>query len=187
MGWWMRSLLTGAAVGFAVGFVVGGMLGRIFMRILFLAREDTLGFETAMGAIIGDFTAGGTFFICIVGGMFGVVLGVGYVCVRALMPPRWWWRELVFVFGAIGLLLGQIVDDNRDDLSFLPVTLSLLLIMGSVALTAIPVPILVERFAPDRDRSPGLVAHAVVGLGLIAVGVYATSAIASAYAVEKLF
>ena len=187
MGWWIRNLLTGAAVGFAVGLVVGGVLGRIFMRVLFLAREDTLGFETAMGAVIGDFTAGGTFFICIVGAAFGVVLGVGYVCVRALMPSKWWWRELVFVVGASGLLLGRIVESNRDDFSLLPVTLSLLLIVGSAALTAIPVPILVERFAPDRDRTPGLLAHAAVGLGLIAVGVYATSAIASAYAVEKLF
>ena len=187
MGWWIRNLLTGTAVGCAVGFVVGGTLGRIFMRIVFLAQEDTRGFETAAGAVIGDFTAGGTLFIYIVGAMFGVMLGVGYVCVRALMPSRLWWRELVFVFAATGLLLGRIIDDNRDDFSLLPVTLSLLLIVGSVALTAIPVPILVERFAPDRDRSPGLVAHAIVGLGLIAAGVYATSAIASAYAVEKLF
>jgi len=185
--WWVRSLLTGAAVGLVVGFVVGGILGRIFMRILFRAREDTLGFSTAMGALIGDFTAGGTLFIGIAGAIFGVALGIGYACVRALMPSRWWWRELVFVIGATGLLLGRIVDDNRDDFSLLPVTLSLVLIVGSVALTAIPVPILMERFAPDRERHPGVVAHAVVGLGLIAVGVYATSAIASAYAVEKLF
>ncbi len=55
-----RSIGVGAGVGLAVGLVVGGTLGRVFMRLLFLAREDTLGFETAMGAIVGDFTGGGT-------------------------------------------------------------------------------------------------------------------------------
>ena len=77
MRWWLRSLFVGAAVGLAVGFVVGGTLGRVFMRLLFLAHEDTLGFETAMGAIVGDFTAGGTTFIFIFGGAMGLVLGLG--------------------------------------------------------------------------------------------------------------
>ena len=43
----------GAAAGLVVGFVVGGTLGRIFMRLLFLAHEETLGIETSMGGIIG--------------------------------------------------------------------------------------------------------------------------------------
>jgi hypothetical protein len=181
--WWLRSLVIGATVGFVVGLAVGGTLGRVFMRILFLAREDTLGFETAMGAILGDFTAGGTMFIGAFGATMGLVLGLVYVCVRALLPSRIWWRVSLFVFAASGLLLGVIIRDNRDDFSILPVTLSLLLIVGSVVLTAIPVPVLVERFAPDRDRSPGLAAHAVVGFGVVAIAVYATLAIAAAYAV----
>ena len=181
--WWLRNLAIGAGVGFSVGLVVGGTLGRVFMRILFLAREDTLGFETAMGAIIGDFTAAGTIFICLFGAAMGLVLGLAYVCTRALLPPRIWWRESLFVFAASGLLLGVIIHGNREDFYVLPVTLSLILIVGSVVLTAIPVPILVERFAPDRDRSPGKAAHAVVGLGVVAIAVYATSAIVAAYAV----
>ena len=44
--WWLRSLAVGAAVGLVVGFVVGGALGRVFMRIIFLAKHDTLGLET---------------------------------------------------------------------------------------------------------------------------------------------
>lgn len=183
MRWWLRSLMIGGTVGFAVGLVVGGTLGRVFMRILFLARENTLGFETAMGAIIGDFTAGGTFVICLFGAAMGLVLGLVYVCVRVLMPPRLRWRESLFVLAASGLLLGVIVRTNRDDFAILPVTLSLLLIVGSVFLTAIPVPILVERFAPDRDRRPGRAAHAVLGLGIAGITVFAALAIAAAYAV----
>jgi len=180
--WWLRSLAVGAAAGLAAGLVAGGTLGRVFMRLLFLAREDTLGLETAMGAVIGDFTAGGTVVIFVFGAMTGLVLGLVYVCVRTLLPSQVRWRACVFVVGATGLMLGAIIRANRDDFAVLPVTLSLLLIVGSVAVAAIPVPILVERYAPDRDRSPGPAAHAIVGLGLVAIAVYATTAIATAYA-----
>src|SRR5207244_6624472 len=98
MWWWLRSLATGAAVGLGVGFVVGGTLGRIFMRILFLTREDTRGFETAMGAIVGDFTGGGTFFIGIFGAVMGLGLGLAYVCLRTLLPSRAWWRTPLFIY-----------------------------------------------------------------------------------------
>lgn len=183
MRWWLRSLAVGAAVGFSVGLVVGGALGRVFMRILFLAKEDTLGFETAMGAIIGDFTGGGTFFICLFGAFMGFLLGLAYACVRGLMPSQVWWRESLFVLGAGGLMLGVVIRGNRDDFAILPVTLSLLLIAVSVVITALPVPILVERFAPDRDRNPGPAGYAVVGVGVAAIAVYAILAIAAAYAV----
>lgn len=187
MRWWMRSLGVGALVGLAVGFVVGGALGRIFMRLVFLAREDALGLETAMGAIVGDLTAGGTLFIGVFGAFVGVALGIAYVVVRPLLSSRLLWRELVFVAGVSAMLLRLIVDENLDDFAFLPVTISLVLVLGSVALTALPVPILVERFAPDRERRPGPVAHAVVGVGLVAVTISAVLAAASAYAIEPLF
>jgi hypothetical protein len=176
---WLRSLAVGAAVGFVAGLVVGGTLGRVFMRLVFLAKEDTLGLETAMGAIIGDFTAGGTLFICIFGAVFGFLLGLAYVCVRTLMPSRW--RAGVFVVGASGLMLGQIIRGNREDFAILPVTLSLLMIVGSVAVTAIPVPLLVERYAPDRERSPGRAAQAIVALAIVAIATYAATGIATAY------
>ena len=182
MRWWLRSLAVGAAVGFAAGLVVGGTLGRVFMRILFLAREDTLGFETAMGAIIGDFTAGGTMFIGAFGATMGLVLGLVYVCVRALLPSRIWWRVSLFVFAASGLLLGVIIRDNRDDFSILPVTLSLVLVVGAVALTAAPVPLLVEHLAPDRERRPGRLAHAVVALGMSGFAAFAATGLLIAYA-----
>jgi hypothetical protein len=181
--WGLRSLAIGGAVGFAAGLVVGGTLGRVFMRILFLARKDTLGLETAMGAIIGDFTAGGTFVICVFGAVFGLGLGLAYVVLRALLPSRGPWRQSVFVLASSGLMLGVVIFANREDFAVLPVTLSLLLIVGSVALTALPVPVLVERFAPDRDRSPGRRAHAAVGLGMAGITVFAALAVASAYAV----
>jgi len=73
MRWWLRSLAIGATVGLGVGVVVGGTLGRAFMRIVFLAHEDALGLETAMGAIIGEFTGGGTAAIYVFGAFAGVV------------------------------------------------------------------------------------------------------------------
>jgi hypothetical protein len=179
--WWLRSFAVGAVVGLVAGFVIGGTLGRVFMRLLFLARKDTLGFETAMGAIIGKFTAGGTIFICVFGAFLGLLLGVAYVATRVLMPLSLWRREVSFVVATCGLMLGLLVRVNRDDFAILPVTLSLLLIVGSVVVTALPVPFLVERFAPDRERERGSAARRVRVLGAVAIAVYAASGIALAY------
>jgi hypothetical protein len=179
--WWLRSLAVGAVVGLASGLIVGGLVGRVFMRLLFLAQKDTRGIERAMGAIIGDFTAGGTLFIGIFGGFIGLVLGIAYVAGRALMPRGLWRRELWFVLATCGLLLGLIIRLNREDFAILPVTLSLLLIAGSVLVTALPVPLLVERFAPDRARNPGPAARGVLLVGAVAIAVYAAWGIALAY------
>ena len=182
MRWWLRNVAVCAAVGLGVGLVVGGTLGRIFMRLLFLAKEDTLGLETSMGAIIGEFTSGGTVFIYIFGAIIGVALGVAYAVARSLLPSGTRVRTLLFTLGATAFMLGQIVRSNREDFSVLPVTLSLVLIVGSVALTAVPLPILVERLAPDRDRRPGPLARGVVAVGLAGSGVFAVTGIAMAYA-----
>lgn len=163
-----------------VGFLVGSVLGRIFMRIIFLAGEATLGFETALGAVLGDVTAGGTLVVGVAGGFFGLVLGHGCVALRPLLPSALWVRELVFVLAATVLLLARTSRGNREDFSLLPLTPSLALIAGSVALTAVPAPLLVERLAPDRERSPGVIAQAAVGLGLAGSGVSAALAIADA-------
>ena len=74
--WWLRNLALGAAVGLAVGVVVGGTLGRAYMRLVFLAEHDAIGFRTAMGAIVGQFTRGGTTFIYVFAGFAGVLLGL---------------------------------------------------------------------------------------------------------------
>ena len=86
MRWWLRNLAIGAVVGIAVGVVVGGTLGRVFMRIVFLAEQDALGFQTAMGAIVGEFTAPGTAAIYIFGAIAGVALGLAYAVGRTLLP-----------------------------------------------------------------------------------------------------
>jgi len=181
MRFWFRSLAVGALVGLGIGFVVGGTLGRIFMRVLFFTRQDTRGIETAMGAIIGELTSGGTVFICIFGAIMGVGLGLAYVGLRALLPSTARWRAPLFVCAASGLMLGFLVRINREDFALLPVTLSLLLIAGSVALTAAPVPVLVDRFAPDREHTRGNAARAAVGAGMLAIAVYAVTGIAAAY------
>ena len=182
MRWWLRNLAGGFAVGFVVGVVVGGTLGRVFMRLLFLARKDTLGFETAMGAIVGEFTGHGTAAIYAFGAIAGVALGVAYAVGRTLLPSGMRVRTMLFTLGTTAFMLGQIVRDNREDFSVLPVTLSLVLIVGSIALTAAPVPFLVERLAPDRERSPGRVARGVVLLGMTGFSVFAVTGIVTAYA-----
>ena len=182
MRWWLRNIAVGAGVGFVVGLVVGGTLGRVFMRLVFLAREDALGLETAMGAIVGEFTAPGTAVIYAFGAIAGVALGVAYAAARTLLPPGTRVRTIFFTLGTTAFMLGQIVRGNREDFSFLPVTLSLILIVGSVALTAAPVPLLVERFAPDRKRSPGRLAQGAVLLGMTGFAAFAVTGVAMVYA-----
>jgi hypothetical protein len=182
MRWWLRNLAIGATVGLGVGMIVGGTLGRVFMRIVFLAQDDALGLETAMGAIIGEFTSGGTAAIYVFGGIAGVALGIAYTVGRTLLPSGARLRTIVFTLGTTAFMLGEIARDNREDFAFLPVTLSLVLVAGSVALTAAPVPVLVERFAPDRERRPGRLAQGVVGLGMAGFGVFALTGIMIAQA-----
>jgi len=181
MRFWLRNLAIGAAVGLVVGVAVGGTLGRVFMRILFLAREDTLGFETAMGAIIGDFTSGGTAAIYAFGGFAGVALGVAYAVARRLLPSGTRMRTIIFTLGTTAFMLGQIIRGNLADFALLPATLSLMLIAGSIALTAAPVPLFVERLAPDRERRPGRLAQRVVLLGMAGFGIFAASGVVMAY------
>lgn len=182
MLWWLRSLVIGAVVGLAVGVVVGGSLGRVFMRLVFLAETDALGFQTAMGATVGELTGGGTAVIYVFGGIAGFALGLAYVVGRMLLPSSLRLRTLVFTLGTTAFMLGQIVRGNREDFVVLPVTLSLLLVACSVALTAAPVPILIERFAPDRQRRPGHLAGGVVALGMSGFVVFAVTGIMIAYA-----
>jgi hypothetical protein len=179
--WWLRNLAAGVAVGLTVGVVVGGTLGRVFMRLVFLAERDALGFQTAMGAFVGEFTRGGTVFIYVFGGLAGFVLGLAYALFRPLLPSGTRVRTAVFTAGTTALMLGQIVRGNRDDFTFLPVTLSLVLVALSVALTAVCVPVLVERLAPERQRSPGRVAAGVVALAMTAVAVFGATGVAAAY------
>lgn len=181
MRWWLRGLAIGAAVGFAVGLVVGGTLGRAFMRILFLANEDALGIQTAMGAIVGEFTSDGTASIYAFGAIAGVALGVAYTVGRTLLPSGTPLRTILFTLGTTAFMLGQIVRGNREDFAFLPVTLGLILIVGSVALTAAPVPLIIERLAPDRGRRPGRLAQGVVLLGMTGFAVFAVTGIMIAY------
>ena len=184
---WARNLAIGAGVGFVVGLVVGGTVGRIFMRILFLAREDNSGFVTAMGAVIGDLTGGGTVFIYIFAAIAGTALGLAYTAGRTLLPSGTRLRVIVFTLGTTAFMLGQIVRGNREDFALLPVTFSLLLIVVSVALTAAPVPLLVERLAPDRERAPGRLARAVVVLGMTGFALFAVSGVVMAYSQPRFF
>lgn len=180
---WLRTLAIGATAGLLVGLVIGGTLGRIFMRLLFLAQEDTLGFETSMGAIVGELSAGGTLFIYVFGAFFGAALGVAYTVGRTILPSRTPLRTLVFTVGASALMVGQIARANREDFTFLPVTTSLLLIAGSVALTALPVPLLIERYAPDRPRRPGRAGLTLAGAGIAGMCAFAATGVSLAYGV----
>ena len=74
----LRSFGICFVVGLTVGVVVGGSLGRVFMRLVFLAEQDTLGFQTAMGATVGEFTSGGTAAIYVFGGIAGAAFREGH-------------------------------------------------------------------------------------------------------------
>ena len=176
--------MAGAAVGLCAGLVVGGALGRIAMRLLFLARHDeALGLETSMGAIIGELTAGGTLFVAVFGAFFGLLLGLAYVLLRGLMPARLLWREALFTLGAGGLMLGLIEQTNREDFAILGAGLSLLLTTVAIVGTALPVPVLVERLAPDRPHDGRVAARVVLGLAGAAIAAYALLGVVDAYTV----
>ena len=96
------------------------------------------------------------------GRIAGIALGLAYTAGRTLLPSSTRLRVIVFTLGTTAFMLGQIVRGNREDFALLPVTLSLLLIVVSVAVTAAPVPLLVERLAPDVERTPGRLARGVV-------------------------
>ncbi len=183
----VRTLATGAGVGLAVGLVVGGTVGRIFMRILFLAETQNRGFTTAMGAVIGDLTGGGTAAIYVFGAIAGTALGLAYAVGRMLLPSGIRLRVVVFTLGTTAFMLGQIARGNRDDFTILPVTFSLILVVVAVAITAAPVPILVERFAPDRERTPGRLALGVVAVALTGFVLFAASGVYIAYSEPRPF
>jgi uncharacterized membrane protein (UPF0136 family) len=187
MRWWLRNLAAGAAAGFAVGLVGGGTLGRVYMRLVFLAEDGALGFETAMGAIVGEFTSGGTASVYGFGAIVGLALGLAYAVTRRLLPDGLAWRTALFVTGTTAFMTGQIVRANRDDFSFLPVTLSLALTAGSVALTALPLPWLVERLAPDRPHQRGVVARGLVVAGMTAFVGFGVTGIVIAYSTPRVF
>jgi hypothetical protein len=109
------------------------------------------------------------------------MLGLAYTATRSLLPSGLRLRVTVFTLGTTAFMLGQITRANRDDFSFLPVTLSLVLVVVSVALTAAPVPFLIERFAPDRERAPGRRARGAVALGLTGFALFAVSGVILAY------
>ena len=182
----LRAVGVGAGVGLVVGIVVGGTVGRIFMRILFLADDGNQGFETAMGAIIGELTSAGTVSVYAFAGIAGVALGLAYAAGRTLLPSRTGLRVAVFTIGTTAFMLGQIIRGNREDFAVLPVSLSLILIIASVAVTAAPVPLLVERFAPDRQRTPGRVARGLVVLGMSGFALFAVTGIVIAYSEPPL-
>lgn len=110
-----------------------------------------------------------------------MALGVSYTAARTLLPSRVRLRVTVFTLATTAFMVGQITRANRDDFSFLPVTLSLILVVVSVALTAAPVPLLVERLAPDRKRAPGRLARGVVVLGMTGFALFAASGVVIAY------
>lgn len=185
MRFWLRSIAAGAGVGFVVGAVVGGTLGRLLMRLVFLAEQDARGFTTAMGAIVGELTRTGTEGVYGFAGIAGAVLGAAYGVGRTLLPSRTGLRTAIYVTGVGAFMLGQIAFANRDDFAFLPVTSSLALVAGAAGLAAVPVPALVERLAPDRERHPGPLALALVVVCMAAFLTFAALGVRAAYGVQS--
>ena len=57
----------------------------------------------------------------------------------------------------------------------------------SVALTAAPVPLLIERLAPARQRTPGRLARGVVVAGMTGFVLFAVSGVVIAYSESRHF
>lgn len=94
------------------------------------------------------------------------------------------WLRSLAIGMAVGLVVGVVVGGSLGRvfmrLAFLAEK-DALLIVGSVALTAVPVPILTERLAPDRQRQPGHLATAAVAFGMIGFVLFAITGIVIAY------
>ena len=156
------NLAIGAGVGFAVGLVVGGTVGRVFMRILFLMTRKTWASRqpwvrssatspekghlesTASQPLPGwhsDLRTQPPARCC------RHVFGSGWSSSRWERRHSWWGRSrgrIVTTFPCFPSRSACSWSSRRS------------------RSRRLPVPVLVERLAPDRERTPSRLAHGVV-------------------------
>jgi hypothetical protein len=118
------------AAGATGGLLVGGVGGRLAMFVLRLTSPASLhGLESDDGFTIGRFSAA-TAFLLFLTAVLGVLVGLGYLVFRAVVPDRW----RVPAFGALGGLVGGTAILHEDGIDFVLVRPQVLAVASFIAI-----------------------------------------------------
>jgi hypothetical protein len=102
------------AAGGTGGLLVGGVGGRLAMLVLRLTSPDSLhGLESDDGFTMGRISAA-TLFLLLVTAVLGVLVGLGYLAFRAVVPEPW----RAPAYGALGGLVGGAAILHEDGVDF---------------------------------------------------------------------
>lgn len=149
---WRATLPMRWAVGLGAlsGLVAAGAGSRIVMRLIALADPSSDGTFTDAEAIVGDFTAGGTFSLLALGTIAGVMAGPLYLGVRRWLPvpPAWNGTAYgVFTLLTVGNLLFD--PNNADFQIFEPVLLVIALFSVLFFVNGLILAGLMDRLYPE--------------------------------------
>jgi hypothetical protein len=176
-------IASGTAAGAIAGFVAGGIGARLAMRVLALTTPSMEGASTEAEAIVGEITAGGTFFLVLFGTALGVGGGLAYLALRRWLPARG--RGLVYGLLLLALISPLLVDpDNKDFYILEPAWLAITMFAALPVLFGLIVAPLQAGLEPffTRDRTCGATISVLV-LGLLPLGLGGPVAVAVVLAV----
>ncbi|MBI1884738.1 MAG: hypothetical protein HYS09_00180 [Chloroflexi bacterium] len=181
-----RTIAVGALAGFLAGAVAGGIGSRVAMRITAEVAEGRFqGTLTDFEARVGEITAGGTFFLILMGGFIGVFGGLLYVALRRWVADCGPCRGPAFGLILLVIFGSAIIrSDNPDFHLFGPPTLNIAMFASIFILFGLlvaPLLDLVERMLarPTTHRprrltqaaylfAPLLLLPAIGGIGIVA-------------------
>ena len=161
---------AGTRTGLVAG-VITGFAARLAMRISGLAAGKAAGESfTEAGFEVGDITLGGSIFLCLFCGFFGIYGGLAYFAIRPSLPGSG--RASGLVVGLLLLMmLGPLVIEavNPDFHLFGPPLLNISTFAAVLLLFGVLVVPIAARFARlpskplSRFRSVGRVASSILG------------------------
>lgn len=150
--------------GAVAGVLIGGVIARLSMRLVALLLGTP-----------GSFSAGGTFGILLIGGVFGVIFGELYPLLRPVFRLSYLWQGAAY--GALWSLLVAIpFFDPQGELALISPWIGAALFVPIPILQGIGTAWLYARIerrlagAPERSLSLGWFAGLLVALFLAAVG-----------------
>jgi hypothetical protein len=116
----LRDIARGGIAGIIVGLLVAGLGGRLVMRLATILHENTVGFSTDNGEVIGNITLNGTLALMTFGGLgMGLVAGTIWVIVSPWVPGRRLSRALVTAIAAMALGTPALVQRTNSDFDVL--------------------------------------------------------------------